>query len=120
LEGRYRKLSDKTKSAPKAPQKITAKSTPKPNEISSAAPISKVDDELLKLITESIIDIADEDGWAFLGDLGNLLLKKQPNFDPRNYGFIKLVPLIKSTDKFIVDEKETANKKFKHVYVKIK
>jgi uncharacterized LabA/DUF88 family protein len=113
-------LSDKTKSAPKAPQKITAKSTPKPNEISSAAPISKVDDELLKLITESIIDIADEDGWAFLGDLGNLLLKKQPNFDPRNYGFIKLVPLIKSTDKFIVDEKETANKKFKHVYVKIK
>jgi len=114
-------LSDKTKAAEnKTPQKTKDKATSKSNEVSSVSPILKVDQELLKLITDSIIDIADEDGWAFLGDLGNLLLKKQPNFDPRNYGFVKLVPLIKSTGRFIVDEKETANRKFKHVYVKIK
>jgi hypothetical protein len=91
----------------------------KPDHTSTNA-ILRLDHELLKLIEESITDVADEDGWAFLGDLGNLLLKKQPNFDPRNYGFVKLVPLIKSTGKFIVDERETSNKKFKHVYVKIK
>ncbi|MEQ8423821.1 MAG: NYN domain-containing protein, partial [Cyclobacteriaceae bacterium] len=44
-----------------------------------------VDRNMIKLITDSIDDLADENGWAYLGELGNLLLKKQPNFDPRNY-----------------------------------
>ena len=34
----------------------------------------------------------------FLGDVGSLLQKKQPNFDSRNFGFDKLTPLIKSID----------------------
>ena len=46
--------------------------------------VDKINKETLKLIAASIDDIADENGWAFLGDVGNLLLKKQPNFDPRN------------------------------------
>lgn len=90
------------------------------SETTVAPAILNVDNDLLKLIMDSITDIADEDGWAFLGDLGNLLLKKQPNFDSRNYGFVKLLPLIKNTGKFIIDERETSNKKFKHVYVKSK
>ena len=32
----------------------------------------------------TISDLSDEDGWAFLGDVGSLLQKKQPNFDSRN------------------------------------
>ena len=35
-----------------------------------------------RLIATSITDLADENGWAFLGDVGNLILKKQPDFDP--------------------------------------
>src|SRR6202000_3556279 len=49
----------------------------------------KVEDEittLRKMIAESISDLAEEDGWVFLGVLGNLILKKQPDFDSRNYG----------------------------------
>src|ERR1700733_5555947 len=65
-------------------------------EMVNTSAIRKVDKELIKLISDSINDLADEDGWTFLGELGNLLLKKQPDFDPRNYGFKKLVPLIKS------------------------
>lgn len=84
------------------------------------SPILKIDNALLKLISSTINDIADEDGWAYLGDLGNLILKKQPNFDPRNYGFNKLYALIKSTGKFEVDERETTNKRFKNIYVKLK
>ena len=80
----------------------------------------KADRELVTMITDSIEDIADENGWAFLGDLGNLLLKKQPNFDPRNYGYIKLVPLIKSFGRFEIDEREIGKGKVKHVYVKNK
>ncbi len=76
--------------------------------------------ELVKLIADSINDVADEEGWAFLGELGNLILKKQPDFDPRNFGFKKLVPMIKNFPQFIVDERETGNKNVIHVYVRNK
>lgn len=82
--------------------------------------LSKIDSRLIKLISYSITDLADENGWAFLGDLGNFILKKQPDFDPRNYGFTKMGPLIKSIDEFIVDERETGKGNIKHVYVKNK
>ena len=83
-------------------------------------PIEKVDKELIKLIADSINDLADEEGWAFLGDLGNLILKKQPDFDPRNYGFKKLVPLIKSLNLFDIDERGTSKNNIVLVYVRIK
>ena len=65
-------------------------------------------------------DLADEDGWTFLGELGNMLLKKQPDFDPRNYGFSKMISLIKSTNKFLIDERTTGKNNNKLVYIKIK
>ncbi len=52
--------------------------------------------------------------------LGNLLLKKRPDFDPRNYGFTKLLPLIKSLGNFEIDEREGGRKNIKLVYVKVK
>jgi uncharacterized LabA/DUF88 family protein len=80
--------------------------------------ISKADKSLVQLVTSSINDVADETGWAFLGELGNLLLKKRPDFDPRNYGFEKLLPLIKSLNQFEIDERESGRKNVKLVYVK--
>jgi Fe-S-cluster formation regulator IscX/YfhJ len=82
--------------------------------------ISKVDKNLVSLITSSINDIADENGWAFLGELGNLLLKKRPDFDPRNYGFDKLLLLIKSLGYYETDERETGRKNVKLVYIRVK
>lgn len=81
-------------------------------------PFGKPDQRLKKLIAESINDIADESGWVFLGDLGNLLLKKQPDFDPRNYGFKKLHPLIRSINSIEIDERETGVSHITHVYVR--
>jgi uncharacterized LabA/DUF88 family protein len=72
-----------------------------------------------RLISVSITDLADENGWAFLGDVGNLILKKQPDFDPRNYGFTKLKPLIKSLD-FEIDERESGQPNIKHIYIRNK
>lgn len=86
----------------------------------SLKPMLNKDEELVDLIADSIDDIADENGWAFLGDLGNFLLKKQSNFDPRNYGYNKLVPLIKSFGRFEIDEREIGKGKIKHVYVRTK
>jgi len=82
--------------------------------------ISQVNRELIRVISDSINDLADENGWAFLGDLGNLILKKQPDFDPRNYGFKKLVPLIKSFNQFEIDERESGKKNITLVYVRTK
>lgn len=70
-----------------------------------------------RLIASSISDLADENGWAFLGDVGNLILKKQPDFDPRNYKFTKLTPLIKSLD-FEIDERESGQNNIKHIYIR--
>ena len=76
--------------------------------------------KLLGLLTNSIDDLADEDGWTFLGELGNLLIKKQPSFDARNYGYNKLLPLIKSFRQFEVDERPTGNGNIRHVFVRNK
>jgi len=99
----------------KALVKHSKKSESKTNE-----PITKVDDELTSLISDSITDLADENGWTFLADLGNLLLKKKPDFDSRNYGFEKMLPLIKSLHKFEIDVRETSKKNNKLVYVRVK
>jgi len=83
-------------------------------------PISKVDKETIRILTESVNDLADETGWTFLAHLGNYILKKKPDFDPRNYGFQKLLPLIKDTKKFAIDERDTNNESVKHIFIKPK
>lgn len=85
-----------------------------------AIPLSKIDPKIIKLFSDSINDLEDENGWAFLGDLGNLLLKKKPDFDPRNYGFPKLLALIKNMQKFEIDERDSGKNNIKHIYVKRK
>jgi len=82
--------------------------------------ISKADTKLVNLLTSSVNDIADENGWAYLGELGNLLLKKRPDFDSRNYGYEKLLPLIRSLSNFEIDERETGRKNIKLVYIRVK
>ncbi len=82
--------------------------------------VDKITPKVIKLIASTIDDLAEEDGWAFLGDVGNLLQKKQPNFDSRNYGFQKLTPLIKSIQKFEIDSRESSKGRFKLIYVKNK
>lgn len=74
-----------------------------------------------KEITAIIESISDEEGWAFLGVLGNLLAKRIPGFDPRNYGFKKLRSFIESFDCY--ETQDTPNPKnnfLKLVYVRIK
>ncbi len=105
---------------PKPIVQNTGKNKPGTKPQASPAPVEKKNTGLVKLIADSINDLADEDGWVFLGELGNLILKRQPDFDPRNYGFNKLVPLIKSFPQFEIDERETGKKHIIHVYVRTK
>lgn len=94
--------------------KKTTKSSQNNNAISS------IDPNIITLLTDSISDLEDENGWAFLGDLGNLMLKKKPDFDSRNYGFPKMLALLKNINKFEIDERESGKNNIKHIYVKRK
>lgn len=80
----------------------------------------KIGDDVIQLISSSISDVADENGWAFLADVGNLIQKKQPDFDARNFGFAKLTPLVKTLKNFEIDERESNNSRIKHIYVRNK
>jgi hypothetical protein len=101
--------------APKAEQ-------PQREEAEEADVIRRVDQGVVDLIASTVVDLADEDGWAYLGDVGNLLAKKQPDFDARNYGFKKLVLLIKSIDSFEIDERssEKGSRNLRHIYIRMK
>lgn len=111
-------LKPKTDSGASPKRKLSKAKQQLPEVESDSKPLNEVDAKLIKLIKDSISDLADENGWAFLGDLGNLLLKKKPDFDARNYGFPKMLPLIKSINKFEVDERDTGKPNVKHIYIK--
>jgi uncharacterized protein (TIGR00288 family) len=81
--------------------------------------VDKISNKTAALIKETIGDLADDDGWAFLGDVGSLLQKKQPNFDPRNFGYQKLTPLISSIKDMEVEKRGNSEGKFKLIYVRI-
>lgn len=82
--------------------------------------IDKITSKVILLISTTISDLSDDEGWAFLGDVGSLLQKKQPNFDSRNYGFEKLTPLIKSIGSFELERRENPKSKNKLIFVKNK
>ncbi len=82
--------------------------------------IEKISNRVISLISSSIRDTSDDDGWAFLGDVGSLIQKKQPNFDSRNYGYEKLTQLIKAIGQFEIDQRETSKSRHKLIYVKNK
>jgi uncharacterized LabA/DUF88 family protein len=82
---------------------------------------NKIDSQTIELIEDTLDAIGDEDGWAFLGDVGNLIVKKKPEFDPRNYGFSKLTPMLKSLTEILeIDERESDKKGIKHVFVRLR
>ncbi len=75
-------------------------------------------DKLITMIKESINAKADDNGYVYMGDLGNHLMSKYPDFDPRNYGFYQLTPLLKALNVFHIDERKTPNSNAKLVFIK--
>lgn len=112
----YIEILKKEKPAQTEPDK-----EPAPNAAAhTTSPLNKIGPEIKAMIADSVDDLADENGWAFLGELGSLIIKKQPDFDPRNYGYAKMLPLIRSLNKYEIDERDTGKKNVKHIYVRKK
>ena len=104
------------KAAEKAQPPAPAGKSTKKKAVPSESPALSVQE----LIAQSVEDLADEDGYAYLGDLGTLLIKKQPDFDARNYGFAKLSRFIAALDGFELDERHNPKYQGTQVFVRNK
>lgn len=133
IRDRYKK----TEKAAKAPAKSAAKktaaqskaektaekaaaSTVKASTKKAAAEEKKpaVPDGVIDLIADSIADLADDDGYIDLSNLGNLIIKKQPDFDPRTYGFGKLSTMLKNLPRFEVQVRTTSDPNVRPIYIR--
>lgn len=60
------------------------------------------DAKLVRLLREGIDAASDDDGWAHLGGVGSRIANQASDFDPRNWGYAKLVDLVNAIDLFEV------------------
>ncbi len=103
-----KQAAEAEKRAEQAAKKSSSKKESKKSaQASSPAPV-----DIVELIASSVEDLCEEDGLAHMGKLGNLLLKKKPDFDPRNYGFSKLSKLIRALDRFEIVPQGEGNTEF--------
>ncbi len=80
----------------------------------------RTDRRMRALLESAVEDAADEFGWAYLGAVGTYIANRQPEFDPRNYGFRKLGDLIKACGLFEIDERASPTDSGKQVYLRLK
>ncbi|TFG81507.1 MAG: NYN domain-containing protein [Spirochaetales bacterium] len=78
----------------------------------------KMDKKLRALLGQAVEDSADDSGWAYLGPVGQYVANRQPEFDPRNYGYRKLGELIKSCGWFDVEERSNPVDPGKQIYIR--
>ena len=106
------------KPARRAARKKGAEAAPAPAP--EAEPPSRVPKEIITLLADSVEMLADEDGYAPLGEVANLLVRKKRDFDPRNFGFSKLSKLVKALPRFEVDVRQGGQSNMKHFFVRDK
>ena len=76
--------------------------------------------KLVNLLRSAVEDSADENGWSHLGNVGQNIANKSPEFDPRNFGYKKLGELIKATQLFEINERSSDNSPAKAIYIRDK
>ncbi len=89
--------------------------------VAEPAAIKAAQERLKPLLIAAIAGAAKEDGWARLSNVGSLVAKSNPSFDPRNYGFEKLGELV-SRQPYLKVKKVSATdgSPIAHIYVRIK
>lgn len=81
----------------------------------------KGDTSLVNLLRNAVMASSDENGWSYLGLVGQHINNQSPEFDPRNYGFSKLKDIIKTIQLFDIDErKDERAPNIKQIYIKDK
>jgi uncharacterized LabA/DUF88 family protein len=63
------------------------------------------DGALVSLLRDAVEAASDDDGWAPLSSVGNIITNQRPDFDSRSYGYGKLSDLITATSLFEVERR---------------
>ncbi|MDR2618942.1 MAG: NYN domain-containing protein [Treponema sp.] len=80
----------------------------------------KIDKRLLNLLRDTVDDLADDSGWAYLGGVGQKITLRSSEFDSRNYGFRKLADLFRAIPQFETEERPQASGTGRQVYIRWK
>ena len=80
----------------------------------------KGDASLVTQLRTAIEAASDEDGWAALANVGQIIIKQRPDFDSRSYGYAKLSDLVVATTLFELNRRETGGGKPTVIYVRDK
>ena len=97
-----RKPRGAKKAEPAAPAATEAAADAAPSRQDTGA--LKQDARLVSLLRNAVESAAGEDGWSALGAVGQQI-GNQASFDPRNYGYRKLIDLIEATQLFELDRR---------------
>ncbi len=74
-----------------------------------------------KFVMSALEQSGDDSGWANLGTFGSYLVKLQPDFDARLYGYRKLSDLVRDrTDLFVIEERQAPGSSQRDIYVRAK
>ncbi|MFF0144122.1 OST-HTH/LOTUS domain-containing protein [Amycolatopsis sulphurea] len=92
---------------------------PKPKTAMAAAQL-KADTALVNQLRNAVEAASDDDGWAPLASVGNIITKQRPDFDSRNYGYAKLSDLITATTLFELDRRSPGDGKSAVIYTRDK
>jgi uncharacterized LabA/DUF88 family protein len=83
-------------------------------------PVNKLkgDTGLVNLLRNAVEAASDDDGWAALAGVGNIITKQRPDFDSRTYGYAKLSDLMAATTLFELDRRTPAGGKGGVIYAR--
>ena len=111
------------RAAPKKPQKKASGKQPKAKE-EPRQPEREEPKTSLRTIRKALRSIvrenSDEEDWIFIGKVGNILGKRYPDFDVRNFGFSKLTPFLDSLDMFEIKSERKDNNSSPQMYIRLK
>jgi uncharacterized LabA/DUF88 family protein len=80
----------------------------------------KGDAALMSLLRNAAEAASDEDGWAPLSSVGNIITNQRPDFDSRSYGYGKLSDLIRATTLFEIERRSPGDGKQALMYAREK
>jgi len=80
----------------------------------------KQETRLVNLLRNAVEAASDDSGWAHLASVGSNVAKQSPEFDPRNYGYMKLGDLVSATKLFDREERTMGASNSKAIYIRDK
>ncbi len=93
----------------------------------AAAPVTrrspaqlKSDTALVSQLRNGVEAASDDDGWAALASVGQILTNQSPDFDSRTYGYAKLSDLMAATTLFELNRRSPGGEKQAVIYVRDK